>query len=356
MTESCQANAQNAAILKIDPHFERLSVSLGLRIPDEPGLRLLNPAGARLRDGSFRLYPRVVAPGNVSRIGAVRADRVKDGSPQFSWQGYVLEPQAPYELRDAGDGYGCEDPRITFVPAIDRYVMTYTAFGPRGPEVAVAESDDGIKWRRLGLMRFQESDAPFADKDAAFFPEPVRSPGGLESLAFYHRPTRWPSAVAASGGTRVPVGGREDISIGYVSLAAVREDHGKLCEAIETHKLVLPDDGWGKVKVGAGTPPVRIETGWLSVIHGVDVIERPGHPVYARYCAGAIVHDPERLDRILYRSPSPLFVPHASAEVHGITGHVVFPTAMDCRNGDLKTFDIYYGMGDDDIGWGRLTL
>ena len=73
--------------------------------------------------------------------------------------------------------------------AIDRYVMAYVAFGPRGPEVAVAVSEDGLDWKRLGLLQFQGSNEPFADKDAAFFPEPVASPAGIESLAFYHRPT-----------------------------------------------------------------------------------------------------------------------------------------------------------------------
>ena len=357
MTKSCRNSQDPAPAVILQPRFKRLCTSLGLRIPGSADMRLLNPASARLRDGSLRLYPRVVAPGNISRIGAFSALETADGSLHFAWQGYVLEPQAPYELRDVGDGYGCEDPRVTFVAAIDRYVMAYTAFGPRGPEVAIAVSDNGITWRRLGLMRFQASAAPFADKDAAFFPEPLSSPGGIESLAFYHRPTRWPSAVTASGGTHVPVDGREDISIGYVSLDAVRKDSEKLCEAVETHKLILPADGWGQVKVGAGTPPVRVEEGWLSVIHGVDVIERPGQPVYARYSAGVIVHDPERLDRIVYRSPEPLFVPHASAEIHGIVGHVVFPTAIDqLDSAGRQAFDIYYGMGDDDIGWGRLTF
>jgi predicted GH43/DUF377 family glycosyl hydrolase len=357
VTKSCQHEAQPAPAVNIHARFHRLCVSLGLHIPHAPELQLLNPASARLRDGSLRLYPRVVAAGNVSRIGAFSVDENASGSPRFSWQGYVLEPEAPYELRDVGDGNGCEDPRVTFVPAIDRYVMAYVAFGPRGPEVAIAESEDGILWRRLGCMRFQTSAAPFADKDAAFFPEPVSSPKGMASLAFYHRPTRWPSSVASSEGTHVPIGGREDIWIGYVALEAVRNDLEKLCEAVETHELVLPNAAWGLIKVGAGAPPVRVEEGWLSIIHGVDLIERPGQRMFARYSAGVIVHDREHLDRVIYRSPTPLFVPRARAELHGITNHVVFPTALDHSPAAApRVFDIYYGMGDDDIGWARVAL
>jgi predicted GH43/DUF377 family glycosyl hydrolase len=57
-------------------------------------------------------------------------------------------------------------PRVTFIAAIDHYVMAYVALGSRGPEVALAASWDGLTWERLGLVRFNDSDAPFADKDA----------------------------------------------------------------------------------------------------------------------------------------------------------------------------------------------
>ena len=340
----------------VDVHarFQRLGVALAPE-PSAAAQQVLNPASARLRDGSLQLYPRMVAPGNISSIGSYRVSEPEDGALCFEQQGYALEPEAPYELRAVAGGYGCEDPRVTFIGAIDRYVMAYTAFGPRGPEVAVAVSQDGLQWRRLGLMCFGGSDAPFAVKDAAFFPEPVLSPAGVRSLAFYHRPTIWPPMSPA-----VAAGGRdeyESLAIGYVSLEAALADVSSLRDTVESHRLELPPAQWGRIKVGAGTPPVRIREGWLSVIHGIDLVERPGRAAYARYCAGIIVHDIDRLDRIVYRSPSPLFVPRAEAEVHGTVSHVVFPTAIDHHpDWDARTFDIYYGMGDDEIGRGRLTL
>ena len=42
--------------------------------------------------------------------------------------GIALEPEADYERRADGRG-GCEDPRITFVEPIQRYVMTCPAGG-----------------------------------------------------------------------------------------------------------------------------------------------------------------------------------------------------------------------------------
>jgi beta-1,2-mannobiose phosphorylase / 1,2-beta-oligomannan phosphorylase len=340
------------------PAFSRLGVVLKPNASVDERLGVLNPACARLSDGTLYLYPRMVAPGNVSRIGSFRARERTDGTLEVEPCGYALEPEASYELREEPGGYGCEDPRVTFVAAIDSYVMAYVAFGPRGPEIAVAVSRDGLTWLRLGLLRFKGNEAPFADKDAAFFPEPVESPAGVESLAFYHRPTL---AISVRTGRRaaaaldvLPASRREGISVGYVPLAAVRADIGALRTVTETHPLALPEATWGTIKVGCGTPPVRIEQGWLSIIHGVDELPHPSGAALLRYCAGIIVHDPTRLERIIYRSREPLFAPEVPGEVHGTVGYVVFPTGIDPR-GD-GTFDVYYGMADYEIGRGRLAL
>lgn len=299
----------------------------------------------------------MVAPGNVSRIGSFRTAERGDGALEVDYCGFALEPEASYELRDVPGGYGCEDPRVTFVPAIDRYVMAYVAFGPRGPEVAVAISEDGLDWKRLGLLQFQGSNEPFADKDAAFFPEPVASPAGVESLAFYHRPTLQLSGDAKQALLAIealPPSEREGIAVGYIPFDAVRADINALCCVTETHRLTLPPANWGAIKVGTGTPPVRIAEGWLSVIHGVDELAHSKDGALLRYCAGVIIHDVHRLDRVVFRSPEPLFVPKGGAELHGAVGHVVFPTGLDPRG--EREFDIYYGMADYEIGRGRLTL
>jgi beta-1,2-mannobiose phosphorylase / 1,2-beta-oligomannan phosphorylase len=325
---------------------------------DRGRLGILNPACARLRDGTLQLYPRMVAPGNISRIGSFKAHEDGAGKLVLDFAGFALEPEAPYELRDETGGYGCEDPRVTFVPVIDRYVMAYVAFGPRGPEVAVAISEDGLRWQRLGLIQFQDSGDRFADKDAAFFPEPVVSPAGVESLAFYHRPTLQlsvPDARAALAAIEaLAPSERESISIGYVPLDAVKDDISKICAVAETCRLQLPPASWGTIKVGAGAPPVRIAEGWLCVIHGVDELKHPDGPSLLRYSAGVIINDTRHVDRVVFRSPEPVLVPRVGAELHGAVGHVVFPTGIDPRG--QREFDIYYGMADFEIGSGRLTL
>ena len=300
----------------------------------------------------------MVAAGNVSRIGSFSTAERADGTLEVEFCGFALEPEAPYERRDGPEGYGCEDPRVTFVPGLDRYLMAYVAFGPRGPEVAVAISQDGLQWQRIGLLQFGGSDAPFADKDAAFFPETVASPGGVESLAIYHRPTLQLSVkngiVALAEIEALPPSQREGIAIGYIPLEAVRSDITALCNVTETHRLEMPPAAWGTIKAGAGAPPIRIDEGWLAVIHGVDELEHPDGSALLRYCAGVIIHDARHLDRVIYRSPQPLFVPEVRGEIRDHVSHVVFPTGID-RLAE-REFDIYYGMADYEIGRGRLTL
>jgi len=72
--------------------------------------------------------------------------------------------------------------------------MTYTAFVPYEPRVAIAVSEDLYNWQRLGLLRYEvipgEDDLnQCGNKDAALFPEIIVDPEGVPSFAILHRPT-----------------------------------------------------------------------------------------------------------------------------------------------------------------------
>jgi beta-1,4-mannooligosaccharide phosphorylase len=69
-----------------------------------------------------------------------------------------------------------------------------------------------------------------------------------------------------------------------------------------------------------------------------------------RYCAGAMLLDPDEVWRVTARSPEPLLEPETGEDV--IVPDVVFPTALDAR-ADGKA-DVYYGMADSRIGVARL--
>lgn len=345
-------------ITRLDTKVARLGVVLRPNGDSDEVEGVLNPASARSRSGELLLYPRVVASGNISRIGLVRGIEQAAGL-RFERLGFALTPQTDYELREVPGGYGCEDPRVTFIPVLDRYVMAYTAFGPSGPRIGIALSKDAYEWTRLGLADFSAPGLPNGDdKDAAFFPEPVRSPSGVLSLAFYHRPMLHISAV--DGHSAIPVilamnpQDRESIRIAYVPLAAVLDDIGNLLRVAESERVLAPDGHWGRIKTGSGTPPVRIEEGWFSLYHGVDAIEHHGRTAMC-YSAGIVVHDIEEPHRVLYRSPKPVLSPRSAEERKGTVNNVVFPTAIDVRP-VARSYDVYYGMADSMIGQARLDV
>src|SRR4051794_33860329 len=119
-------------------HMERLGMIMQGN-PDDPNEAwgVLNPAACRGTDGELYLFPRVVAAGNYSRIGIARVIFNGDGDRAgVERLGYALERDEPFERNP--HTAGVEDPRVTYVPALQAYVMTYTAYGPLGPHVALA--------------------------------------------------------------------------------------------------------------------------------------------------------------------------------------------------------------------------
>jgi predicted GH43/DUF377 family glycosyl hydrolase len=332
---------------------------------------VLNPACARGRDGQLYLFPRIVAAGNYSRIALCRVRFGPDGNPAgVERLAIALEPREPYELL-MREGGGCEDPRITYLPALDRYVMAYTALGDSGPRVALAISYDLFTWRRLGVVNFAAERGidwnAQGDKDAMFFPEPVRDPQGRPALALLHRPTYQMAQRDGQVDVLVPEGEedhRESVWISYVSLEAARADAQNLTRLDQHELLATPLSGWEGVKIGAGAPPVLTHLGWLLTYHGVGmelhtVTPEEGAPQrYLRYSAGVMVLDRDDPRRVLYRSPEPVLEPATQEERVGIVSDVVFPTGIDLRTppGPGARLDVYYGMADRLVGAGMLTL
>ena len=345
------------SLARFDGTIARLGIVLSPDGSPEEAEGVLNPAGATARDGTFLLYPRAVAAGNVSRVGACRGLRSGD-DVRFERLGFALEPRAPYELRSAPGGMGCEDPRVTFIPVLDRYVMAYTAFGPDGPRIAVALSQDGYRWERLGLVRFARGLHQDDDKDGVFFPEPVISPDGVRSIALYHRPMLRLSLLDGRSAVPtlldLPPEERESTRIAYVPLDPVLSDVANLLDVRESALVLPPDAPWCRIKTGAGTPPVRVAEGWFSIFHGVNARELGDGKYAMQYSAGFVVHDAERPHIVRYRSHNPVMVPEGVDETHGIVSNVVFPTAIDARG--ERTFEFYYGMADARIGRARLEL
>jgi predicted GH43/DUF377 family glycosyl hydrolase len=344
---------------------------LGMLMEPEPGNAqeiegVLNPAAARGPDGELYLFPRLVARGNYSRIGIARVRFNEAGDPVgVERLGIALEPKADYERRADGSG-GCEDPRITFVERLQRYMMTYTALSPRGPRIALAASTDLFHWQRLGLATFaprhriEFSDVD--DKDASLFPVAVPNPSGKPELAMLHRPlfpgTR-PRETARRPASREVDLDRESIWISYCPMSLEASEPYRLGRFTSHHRLATPVSAWERLKIGGGTPPVLTRHGWLIVYHGVSEMEQPSNDVHPLcYSAGVMVLSKEHPQVIRYRSSEPVLTPTLPQERRGTVANVVFPTGIDRRD-DLSSpdrFDVYYGMADCRIGVARLDV
>jgi beta-1,2-mannobiose phosphorylase / 1,2-beta-oligomannan phosphorylase len=275
--------------------------------------------------------------------------------------GYALEPNESWErnIRTAG----CEDPRITFVNALGKYIMAYTAYGPLGPRIALACSENLLTWHRIGPVQFTYMQGLHVDfnlydnKDACLFPQPVRDPHGELALAMIHRPSNTQGGLHKQ--VVVPRGvpdERPSMWISYCPLAQVLQTPRALLTWHNHSLLATPQQDWEALKVGCGTPPLLTGHGWLTFYHGVSgtIIEGIDHQPSVRYAAGVLLLDVDDPRTVLYRSVAPVLAPEAQLERSGLVPNVVFPTGIDVR--DAGRIDVYYGMADSCIGAASLTL
>jgi predicted GH43/DUF377 family glycosyl hydrolase len=327
---------------------------------------VLNPAAVRGPDGRLYLFPRLTARGNYSRIGIARVEFDEAGEPiGVQRLGIALEPEADYERRPDGGG-GCEDPRITFVEPLQRYVMTYTAFSARGPRIALAVSEDLFHWERRGLATFTPHRGVAADgvddKDASLFPVAIPNRYGRPQLAMLHRPlfpgTR-PEETACRTASREVDLDRESIWISYCSMSMDPDGHERLGRFSSHHRLATPVASWERLKIGGGAPPVLTRHGWLVVYHGVQALAEPSGPSSPMcYSAGVMVLPKEHPGSVRYRSSEPVLTPEVPDERIGTVSNVVFPSGIDRRDdlGKPDRLDVYYGMADRRIGVARLDV
>ncbi len=270
-----------------------------------PAHTVFNPAATRLGDGTTLLLCRVEDRRGHSHFCAARSVNGIDGWIIDSKP--TLEPapeSCPEEL------WGIEDPRITFVEEIDRYVIVYTAFGKSGPGVALAVTEDFHSFERLGLAMQPDN------KDAALLPRRV---GG--NFALVHRPMEGDGAHI------------------WVSFSPDLRNWGG-------HKLMLKarrGGWWDANKVGLSPPLIETPDGWLMIYHGV---RRTG--AGCLYRLGLALFSLDQPEHCITRGESWIFGPEAPYEREGDVANVAFPCGYTIGDdGDLLS--LYYGAADTSI-------
>ncbi|MBN1443503.1 MAG: glycosidase, partial [Planctomycetes bacterium] len=168
---------------------------------------------------------------------------------------------------------------------------------------------DFKSWIRAGSL----TDPLLDDRDVVLFPEKV---GGR--YAMLHRPLEW---VGEDYGTAHPA-----IWISFADdLLGFRG--GKL--------LARAELDWESDKIGANTPPIRTEHGWLTIYHAVGADRR--------YRLGAFLLDLEDPSIVLCRTKDWILQPEEDYEIDGFYRGCVFPCGKVVIEGQLF---VYYGGAD----------
>lgn len=124
--------------------------------------------------------------------------------------------------------------------------------------------------------------------------------------------------------------------------------------------FTLEDVPWCDQRVGAGSPPVPTDEGWLVLFHAVDTDPSRGKNGWedkwiSRYCAGALLLDLDDPRKKIAWTRRPLLVPETDNEIAGgFRGNVVFPTALIPE--EDGTAKMYYGASDTTVGLAEVSM
>jgi predicted GH43/DUF377 family glycosyl hydrolase len=270
-----------------------------------PAHTVFNAGSTRLADGTTLLLCRVEDRRGLSHLCAARSANGIDG-----WR---IDPEPtllPDPVNYPEELWGIEDPRITFVKELGRYVIAYTAFSKGGPGVALALTEDFRHFERLGLVMQPD------DKDAALLPRRIDG-----SFALLHRPM-------TDSGAHI-----------WISFSPDLRNWG-------SHKLVLQarkGGWWDANKVGLSPPLIETSRGWLMLYHGVR------HTAAGSlYRLGLALFALDKPERCLARGDAWMFGPEAPYEREGDVGNVTFPCGYTLGAGG-DAINLYYGAADTSI-------
>jgi predicted GH43/DUF377 family glycosyl hydrolase len=267
---------------------------------------VFNPAAAAV-DGQTVLLARVEDRRGISHLAVARSGNGIDG--------WAIDPEPLLAPDDAiaSEQWGFEDPRTVWVDELDRWVITCTAYGPAGPAVFLATTEDFCSVERYGIVRHPE------DKNAALLPHRIDG-----RWVLLHRP-------------KTQFGGAH----GEIVLS--RSDDLVSWSAPE--QVLQPRAGawWDSLRIGLGPPLLRTEHGWLLVYHGVK--ETVGGEIYR---VGLALIDLDEPTRILRRLPDWVLAPLAPYERTGDVPNVIFPCGLlqDPATDEVR---LYYGAADSSI-------
>jgi predicted GH43/DUF377 family glycosyl hydrolase len=263
---------------------------------------VFNAGATLLADGTTLLLCRVEDRSGLSHFSAARSANGVDGWQIDKLPTLLHDPENyPEEL------WGIEDPRITYVEELKKYVVVYTAYTRDGPGVALALTEDFKSFERFGVIMSPE------DKDAALLPHRIDG-----NWAMIHRPV---SAARAHM---------------WISYSPDLKNWGKHVLMMDARKGAW----WDANKIGLSPPPIETPEGWLVIYHGVKL--SCGGCIYR---LGLALFDLKKPETLLKRGNQWFFAPEEPYEKQGDVGNVVFPCGYTIGS-DGDSINIYYGAAD----------
>lgn len=266
---------------------------------------VFNPAAA-LHNGDTVLVCRVEDRRGISHLTVARS---ADG--RTNWQ-IDPKPLIADDPTDSTSVWGAEDARVTYIEELGRYVIAYTAYGPSGPCVALATTEDFNSVEPFGIVM------PPEDKNASLFPRRIQ-----DHFVLFHRPVSVLSARADVWLSR-----SKDLRSWTTPEPVMQSRQGAW---------------WDATRIGMGPPPIETPAGWLVVYHGVKQMVAT-----SIYRVGLVLLDLDNPTKVLRRTSSWLLGPDASYERVGDVPNVVFPTGL-VHDPDTDELRLYYGAADSCI-------
>lgn len=263
---------------------------------------VFNPGAALLPDGTTLLLCRVEDRRGHSHFCVARSQSGVDGWEIDSEPTLLPEPDRYPEER-----WGIEDPRITYIPELEKYAVVYTAYSRSGPGVSLALTRDFKRFERRGVI------IPPEDKDAALLPRRIR-----DRWALIHRPVG-------------PMGAHI-----WISYSPDLGHWGEERLVLETRR----GSWWDSARIGLCPPPIETSDGWLMIYHGVRQTVSG-----AIYRVGLALLDLEHPERCLLRGDEWILGPEEPYERFGDVNNVVFPCGYVLEP-DGDTLRLYYGGAD----------
>ncbi len=219
--------------------------------------------------------------------------------------------------------FHCYDARVTFLD--DRWYLLFAMDMPSGCCLGLAATEDFEHFRFLGICSGNDV------RNGVLFPQRWGS--------YYYRLER-PNLSRLDGGVKSG-------SVILLSRSTDLMDWEPVKSVLEGRPRY-----WDEL-IGSGPPPLKTESGWLQIYHGIAT-----HFGSANiYQAGVCLLDLEQPWRVIARGSQNILEPRMPFELTGQVPNVVFPCGWvpehTDRNGTVPidaNLKIYYGAADSCIG------